>query len=107
MRFPEIPALQDAIVDQQLRGEPLRVYVALLQRLDWRGARYLKVRGLAHYLGVAPSTVSDALRLLDALGYVERIAVDGRSAAWRLHWARDVRNRSPQRTNPRDSEEAA
>lgn len=87
-RMYAAPALQRAIRDTRLRGEPLRVYLALvaLPVVDDRAWRYVKATGLATVLATPETTVREALATLIRHGYLEERRESAKRRAYRARW---------------------
>ena len=67
-----IPALTTAMRDRSIRGHPREVYLWLHERLDVVEYRVVKHAAIERDLGLRDSTVSHAIKLLRARGYIQR-----------------------------------
>ena len=78
-------ALQDLATDRQLRGESLRVLLALLGRLDFENYLNISQRELADELRVRQPSIARAMRQLRERGIVlEGPASEGNRRTYRL-----------------------
>lgn len=66
-----IPAIDDLLVDRELRGAPTLVYLYLARHLDPVAFRPVKKWGIAEFLKIRKQTVGRAIRLLVAKGWIE------------------------------------
>jgi DNA-binding MarR family transcriptional regulator len=79
-----LPAHADAVRDPALKGRPLEVYDQLIYRLESAVYTPLPVRAIARELGLKRKTVSVALQVLCANGYLEWRPTSTRTRAYRL-----------------------
>lgn len=70
-----IPALRTLALDRRLGPRAIRVYGFVIQDLDFRDFRPVKVLAVARCLGIQRQHAGQALKMLVRTGYLER---DGR-----------------------------
>jgi predicted transcriptional regulator len=70
--LPSIPAVQCAITDPALRGQPITVYLYLLPALRFQEWRPVKVHTVQYSLRMGKRRVIYALKLLVETGYLRR-----------------------------------
>jgi len=80
---------QDAVLllaqDKELAGQPTRVLLYLLARLDFENFIYVKQTDIAEALEIKPPRVSAAIAILTSKGILLRGPKIGHSFAWRLN----------------------
>jgi AraC-like DNA-binding protein len=80
------PSVVTAARNPALSAGTVRCYCVLIEELDFRIARPLKVAWVARQAHVSPSHASRALRLLAARCYLANGSRDGRLQCYRLYW---------------------
>lgn len=81
------PAFFAAMDDDRLRGTPLKVYLYLTKRLDFRQARAVKIAAVESDLAIRRTTAQHALDDLVVLGYLERGPKLDRVYTYSLVWS--------------------
>jgi len=80
---------QDAVLllaqDKELAGQPTRVLLYLLARLDFENFIYVKQTDIAEALEITAPRVSTAIAILTSKGILLRGPKVGHSFAWRLN----------------------
>lgn len=94
MGFQE--AFLELAKDVELAGQPMRVLLVLLARLDWENYIAVSQSEIGKELGLRPNRVSEAFRLLREKGVIELGPQVGQAKTYRLNpgyaWRGSVSN---------------
>jgi DNA-binding IclR family transcriptional regulator len=70
--------------EKRLQGQPLRVLLALMGRLDFENWMLVSQKEIAEDLGLSASRISEAMRVLTDLGIIEKGPAQGTAKSYRL-----------------------
>lgn len=85
------PALRRMATDRRLGSRAIRVYAYLADQLDFHDYRPVKILSLHRELCLNQSHVSETLRQLRDLGYLDRNGRDGPRGAYKYRLVYSVR----------------